>query len=104
MAILAPDRRPDLFGSIEKHIRDHVLWDRAKILWRRYAVWQTIKFAIQLCLANSGLDESLMRYKTYMSFLTAKLSQVCRSNNLPSHLLFVISAKIARRFQNGFAI
>ena len=32
-----------------------------------------------------------------MSFLTAKLSQIGRSNNLPSHLLFVINAKIARR-------
>lgn len=97
MAIFAPYRRPVQFRCIEKHIRDEVFWDRAKLPWRRSAVWQTIKVAIQLCLVNSGLDESLTQYKNYMSFLTAKLSQIGRRNNLPSHLLFVINAKIARR-------
>ena len=97
MAILAPYGRPVRVRSIEKHIRDEIFWDRAKLPWRRSAVWQTIKVAIQLCLVNSGLDESLTQYKNYMAFLTAKLSQIGRSNDLPSHLLFIINAKIARR-------
>lgn len=97
MTILAPYGCFIEAVSIEKRTRDDVCWRNAKNPWRRCPTWLTLKVAIQLALANSGLPEPLTQYKNFMLSLMAQLSQVCRTQGLPSDLLYVINAKAARR-------
>lgn len=96
-AILAPYGTLVSSRSIVKRMRDDVCWNSAKLPWRRSPVWLVLKVAIELVLANSGVDNAALHYKNYMILLTAKLSDVSRTHGLSSELLFVINAKAARR-------
>lgn len=114
MTILAP------YGSfiqteiIQKRTRDDVCWKNALNPWRRSPTWTTLKVAVQLVLANSGLPNALGQYKNFMIFLISELSEVGRVQKLPTDLLYVINAKAGRRasksgsdifdFVGGFAM
>ena len=97
MSIIAPYGTFIQAVSVEKRTRDDVCWSNTLNPWRRSPTWITLKVAIQLVLANSGLPDALIQYKNFMVSLIAELSQACGAQCFPSDLLYVINAKAARR-------
>ncbi len=85
---------------IVKRVREDVLWKDTLRPWRRSPLWLFLRVALQLRLRQG--DEVLSgqqhkRYKFFMVFFMALLAESALRESLPSELLFVMTAKIARR-------
>jgi hypothetical protein len=89
------------FGSIadipriRKRIGDDVLWDSAKLPWRRSPLWLVIRVALQTTLERSALGRTT--YKSFMLFFMARLTSLALDYDLSNDILHFMSAKIARR-------
>ncbi|KAG1719850.1 hypothetical protein EDB19DRAFT_1967474, partial [Suillus lakei] len=83
---------------IRKRIGDDVLWDSAKLPWRRSSFWLVIRVALQTTLERSALGRTT--YKLFMLFFMAKLTTL--AHDLSNDILHFMLAKIARRlFKRG---
>ncbi|KAG2129503.1 uncharacterized protein EDB93DRAFT_118250 [Suillus bovinus] len=80
---------------IRKRIGDDVLWDSAKLPWRRSPLWLVIRVALQTTLERSTLGRTT--YKSFMLFFMARLTTLALDHNMSNDILHFISAKIARR-------
>ncbi|KAG2112538.1 uncharacterized protein F5147DRAFT_791077 [Suillus discolor] len=80
---------------IRKRIGDDVLWDSAKLPWRRSPLWLVIRVALQTTLERSALGRTT--YKSFMLFFMARLTTLALDHDLSNDILHFMSAKIARR-------
>ncbi|KAG1740596.1 hypothetical protein EDB19DRAFT_1895295 [Suillus lakei] len=80
---------------IRKRIGDDVLWDSAKLPWRRSPLWLVIRVALQTTLERSDLGRTT--YKSFMLFFMARLTTLALDHDLSNEILHFMSAKIARR-------
>ncbi|KAG0697961.1 hypothetical protein DFH29DRAFT_810975 [Suillus ampliporus] len=80
---------------IRKRIGDDVLWDRAKLPWRRSPLWLVIRVALQTTLERCALGRTT--YKSFMLFFMTKLTTLALDHDLSNDTLHFMSAKIARR-------
>ncbi|KAG1740597.1 hypothetical protein EDB19DRAFT_1828418 [Suillus lakei] len=78
---------------IRKRIGDDVLWDSAKLPWRRSSFWLVIRVVLQMTLERSALGRTT--YKSFILFFMAKLTTL--AHDLSNDILHFMSAKIARR-------
>ncbi|KIK36544.1 hypothetical protein CY34DRAFT_16314 [Suillus luteus UH-Slu-Lm8-n1] len=80
---------------IRKRIGDDVLWDSAKLPWRRSPLWLVIRVALQTTLERSALGRTT--YKSFMLFFMARLTTLVLDHKLSNDILHFMSAKMARR-------
>ena len=80
---------------IVKRIRDEVGLRGTGDEWRRSSLWLLIRVAIQTSLDRSPLGR--VSYKAFTLFLMCNLAIDARNASLPSDLLYLMSAKVARR-------
>ncbi|KAG2138280.1 hypothetical protein DEU56DRAFT_886916 [Suillus clintonianus] len=80
---------------IRKRIGDDVLWDSAKLPWRRSPLWLVIRVALQTTLERSALGRAT--YKSFMLFFMAKFTTLALDYDVSNDILHFMSAKIARR-------
>ncbi|KAG1849516.1 hypothetical protein F4604DRAFT_1971218 [Suillus subluteus] len=80
---------------IRKRIGDDVLWDSAKLPWRRSPLWLVIRVALQTTLERSALGRTT--YKSFMLFFMARIMTIALDHDLSNDILHFMSAKIARR-------
>ncbi|KAG1853154.1 hypothetical protein DFJ58DRAFT_883928 [Suillus subalutaceus] len=70
---------------IRKRIGDDVLWDSAKLPWRRSPLWLVIRVALQTTLERSALGRTT--YKSFMLFFMARLTSLALDHRTPSFKL-----------------
>ncbi|KAG2140210.1 uncharacterized protein EDB93DRAFT_1161923 [Suillus bovinus] len=80
---------------IRKRIRDDVLWNDAKLPWRRSPLWLVIRVALQTTLERNALGRTT--YKSFLLFLMARVTTLAIDHELSNDILHFMSAKIARR-------
>ncbi|KAG2341478.1 hypothetical protein BDR05DRAFT_1001591 [Suillus weaverae] len=80
---------------IRKRIGDDVLWNDAKLPWRRSPLWLVIRVALQTTLERNALGRTT--YKSFMLFLMARVTTLAVDHSLSNDILHFMSAKIARR-------
>ncbi|KAG1725810.1 uncharacterized protein EDB91DRAFT_1061951 [Suillus paluster] len=80
---------------IRKRIGDDVLWDNAKLPWRRSSLWLVIRVALQTTLERSALGRTT--YKSFILFFMARLTTSALDHDMSNDILYFMSAKIARR-------
>ncbi|KAF8459799.1 hypothetical protein BDZ91DRAFT_851880 [Kalaharituber pfeilii] len=85
---------PATVQRFEKRIGDEVLWDNARIPWRRSPLWLVLRVALQTTMMIHG---SQIQYKLFMVYLITKILQLAMRQNLGSDILFVMNAKLSRR-------
>ena len=91
VGILRGFGQPAVVDRITKRIGDEVLWDDAYTPWRRSPLWLILRISLQTSLRVSSM------YKTFMLFFHARLLRNSLRKNLPSELLYAMTAKVARR-------
>ena len=83
---------------ISKRIDDHILCERnAEAPWRRSPLWLIIRVAIQTTLCEWNVVECAS-FKAFMLYALSSILHTALHLNQPDHLLFVMNAKLARRF------
>ena len=83
---------------VSKRIDDHVLCERnSEAPWRRSPLWLIIRVALQTTLREWDVEERAS-YKAFMLYALSIILHNALQLNLPDHLLFVMNAKLARRF------
>ncbi|KAJ8591226.1 hypothetical protein M405DRAFT_880615 [Rhizopogon salebrosus TDB-379] len=80
---------------IRKRIGDDVLWDSAKLPWRRSPLWLVIRVALQTTLERNALARTM--YKSFMLFFMARLTKLALDDDMSNDILHFMSAKMARR-------
>lgn len=78
-----------------KKIADDVLWNNAKLPWRRSQIWLVMRVAMQRVLRLSTSTDDL--YKSFMVFFHAKILEGSLKREANGFLLFGMSAKTCRR-------
>lgn len=73
-----------------KRIADEVLWDNAKVPWRRSPLWLVVRVVLRMALGQEV-------YKTFMVFFMARVLRKAVTSYLDGDKLFVMHAKLARR-------
>jgi hypothetical protein len=89
--------QPHDVPHIYKHTRDDVLWKDALKPWRRCPLWLFLRVALQTSLMCNEVEEPHVRYKSFMLFFMAHVSERALKASLPSDTLFMMTAKISRR-------
>lgn len=82
-------------NRIAKRIADEVRWHDSFLPWRRSSVWLVIRIAIQTSLHVEGGDHR--EYKAFVAYFVAKCLQLAVDAGLPSDVLHIMHAKLARR-------
>lgn len=83
---------PENVVRVTKHIIDDVLWDKARLPWRRSGLWLILRVALQTSLP------SRVEYKSFMVSYLAELLSIAVNLDFPSTTLHAMSAKVAQRF------
>ena len=83
---------------VSKRIDDHVLCERnSEAPWRRSPLWLIIRVALQTTLCEWNVEECA-GYKAFMLYALSSILHTALQLDQPDHLLFVMNAKLARRF------
>ena len=83
---------------VSKRINDHVLCERdSEAPWRRSPLWLIIRVALQTTLCEWDV-EGCASFKSFMLYALSSILHTALLLNQPDHLLFVMNAKLARRF------
>ena len=83
---------------VSKRINDHVLCERdSEAPWRRSPLWLIIRVALQTTLCEWNVEECA-GFKSFMLYALSSILHTALLLNQPDHLLFVMNAKLARRF------
>ncbi|KAF8454797.1 hypothetical protein BGX38DRAFT_1171611 [Terfezia claveryi] len=78
----------------EKRVGDEVLWNHARIPWRRSPLWLTVKVALQKTLMDHA---TRAEYKVFMLYLMSSVLELAVESGIASDILFVMNAKLSRR-------
>lgn len=73
-----------------KRVGDEVLWDDAKVPWRRSPLWMVVRVALRMVLGPQA-------YKWFMVFFMARVLHAATATMCEADRLFVMNAKLARR-------
>ncbi|KAI0416066.1 hypothetical protein F5X98DRAFT_388453 [Xylaria grammica] len=85
-------------SSVLKNTREEVLWQNARLPWRRSALWLLIRVALQLFFSRRESDSATMdTYKNYMLFFMGYILQRAPEHNISTDLMWSIKAKVTRR-------
>ncbi len=100
--VRAMSEKPDVVLSqtvyVSKRIDDHVLCERnSSAPWRRSPLWLIIRVALQTTLHEWNVEECAS-YKAFMLYALSIILHTALQRNRPDHLLFVMNAKLARRY------
>ena len=100
--VRAMSEKPDTMLAhtvyVSKRIDDHVLCKRdSEAPWRRNPLWLIIRVALQTTLCEWNVEECAS-YKAFMLYALSIILHTALQRNQPDHLLFVMNAKLARRF------
>ena len=100
--VRAMSEKPDAILAqtvyVSKRIDDHVLCERnSEAPWRRSPLWLIIRVALQTTLCEWNVEECA-GYKSFMLYALSSILHTALQLNEPDHLLFVMNAKLARRF------
>ena len=100
--VRAMSKKPDMMLAqtvyVSKRIDDHVLCDRdSEAPWRRSPMWLIIRVALQTTLCEWNVEECA-GFKAFMLYSLSSILHTALLLNQPDHLLFVMNAKLARRF------
>lgn len=98
MNILAAVGEPASPLQVTKNTREDVLYEDARLPWRRSPLWLLVKVSMQLSFTRlNSTDENL--YKNFMLFFLSKvLDAACRNlSHLGGDMVLAITAKISRR-------
>ena len=87
--------QPADVSRLWKNTREEIMWLKSRLPWRRSPMWLLVRVAMQLVFSRSTGPEDL--YKTFMVFLMSHVLDLSHQHSLPSDLLYVMNAKIARR-------
>ena len=83
---------------VSKRIDDHVLCERnSEAPWRRSPMWLIIRVTLQTTLREWDVEERAS-YKAFMLYSLSSILRTALQLNQPDYLLFVMNAKLARRF------
>ncbi|EME77662.1 uncharacterized protein MYCFIDRAFT_84294 [Pseudocercospora fijiensis CIRAD86] len=82
--------------SIMKKAREEVLFDNAKVPWRRSPMWLLIRVTLQLVLTRSA-GGSHKLYKLVMLSIMGHILRAAKAT--PVDMLYIMNAKIERRLQ-----
>lgn len=85
---------------IQKHSREEVLWENAKLPWHRSPLWLLVRVTMQLLFHRSdSADGSIgvQGYKLFILHLLATVLDKALSQGTPLDLAHCMSAKISRR-------
>lgn len=83
-------------SAISKNTRDEVLWNNAKLPWRRSPTWLLIRVVLQQVISRSS-DGSRQLYKEVMVFIMGHILN--KSGSLSVDMLYVMKSKVQRRMQ-----
>lgn len=85
-------------NQIVKHSRDEVIMsgESKSAPWRRSPVWQLLKMATQILLCRES-NNGLWLYKQFMLQFMARMLRLACNAHLPSDMLFMMKAKLAKR-------
>lgn len=78
----------------EKRIGDEVLWNHARIPWRRSPLWLTVKVTLQKTLMD---HTTWVEYKVFMIYFMSSVLELAIDHGIASDILFVMNAKLSRR-------
>jgi hypothetical protein len=100
--VRAMSEKPDTMLAqtvyVSKRIDDHVLCERnSEAPWRRSPLWLIIRVALQTTLCEWNVEECAS-FKAFMLYALSSILHAALQLNQPDHLLFVMNAKLARRF------
>lgn len=73
-----------------KRIADEVLWDDAKVPWRRCPLWLVVRVVLRMMLGHQT-------YKIFMVLFMARVLRLAVLRRVDGDTLFVMHAKLARR-------
>lgn len=73
-----------------KRVADEVLWDDAKIPWRRSPLWLVVRVALRMVLGEDV-------YKHFMIFFMARVLDLAIRMGVDGDRLFIMNAKMTRR-------
>ena len=98
----AMSKKPDAMLAqtvyVSKRVDDHVLCERgSEAPWRRSPLWLIIRVALQTTLREWNVEECAS-YKAFMLYALSIILHTALQRNQPDHLLFVMNAKLARRY------
>ncbi|KAK0456871.1 hypothetical protein EV421DRAFT_1755305 [Armillaria borealis] len=77
-----------------KRIDDVIMWNNAKLPWRRSPIWLVLRVALQSTLFEGG---DHVKYKTFITFFIAHIVTLGTSKELASDTLDVMRKKMCRR-------
>ncbi|KAI1633478.1 hypothetical protein F4809DRAFT_623049 [Biscogniauxia mediterranea] len=80
---------------IWKNTREEVLWNDAKLSWRRSPFWLLIRVALHIHLNTLKPDQSL--YKEFMVFFMSSILKLAQEADVPTDFLYCMMAKVERR-------
>ncbi|KAF2461227.1 hypothetical protein BDY21DRAFT_296292 [Lineolata rhizophorae] len=84
--------------GFHKHVREDVLWDAAKLPWRRSPFWLLLRVSLQWCLALPADDaERCGTYKAFMAFFMSRILIHSMKLEMPSEMTYIMMAKVVRR-------
>jgi len=100
--VRAMSKKPDMMLAqtvyVSKRIDDHVLCKRSPDApWRRSPLWLIIRVALQTTLCEWNVGDCAS-FKAFMLYALSSILHTALHLNQPDHLLFVMNAKLARRF------
>jgi hypothetical protein len=85
-------------SEVWKNTRDEVLWRAAKMPWRRSPLWLLLRVTLQMVLSRCAPGRTI--YKEFMVFFMAQVLETAQIHDLPSDILYCMTAKISRRLLN----
>lgn len=82
-------------SQIWKNTREEVLWQNARLPWRRPPIWLLVRAALQLHFSRLFPQQEL--YKDFMVFFLSDVLELAWEKELSSDILYCVSAKISKR-------
>ncbi|KAF6803348.1 hypothetical protein CMUS01_15113 [Colletotrichum musicola] len=91
--------QPAACDRIWKNTREEVLWQDARLPWRRSPMWMLIRVVIQLTFIRSAesSQSGVNLYKSFVAFLMAEILQKGLDVGLHPDMLYSMTAKLSRR-------
>jgi hypothetical protein len=98
MNILEAALRSVKIHSLQKHLRDGVVWYSSRIPWRRSSLWLALSIALQSALQfRFPNDLKHSKYKNFMLFFPSRLTALATERAAAPEILTIMRAKVGRR-------
>jgi hypothetical protein len=84
--------------SVEKRVREDILWNQTELCWQRSPFWLVIRVTVlRTLMTRLTYLEALKEFKRYMVHLVAHLMDLACSAESQPDLVSILHAKLARR-------